>query len=391
MSHNPKDPWVKKAKWLTQALIISGAINIGLLCTFLYFSMSDQKQTLSPLEATPLIEKQNLQTMLHQYSPLSFQELILRLGNKDHIESGFTKRDIALACLVSFHHFNLEKALGGLTLQKRDMAYSDQKRITLYPGLADYQFEAIIHFAKTEKWPLTAEGLFLEIQATKPPYDPSLLETFYLTPEFHFAQLLFTKTGLALKKEHIAALVTSGSWETLSELTQHLRVNAEFSSVERGRFLIQLAEEKSRLAAKILLETDQDYCLKSLPDAQILQLCDLLLDRINPSFLKALLQSPRADAVWKKAATLLYLQAAETPPDTLDLAAAKRRFLELKAEAPLKATAPKTVSAAKTYTVASGDSLWKIANAHKVSVQALKAANNLKTDSLKPGQTLIIP
>ena len=45
----------------------------------------------------------------------------------------------------------------------------------------------------------------------------------------------------------------------------------------------------------------------------------------------------------------------------------------------------------QTYTVKSGDNLTKIATAHGVTVKALRAANGLKTDSIKVGQKLKIP
>ncbi|EAG9815440.1 1,4-beta-N-acetylmuramoylhydrolase [Listeria monocytogenes] len=43
-------------------------------------------------------------------------------------------------------------------------------------------------------------------------------------------------------------------------------------------------------------------------------------------------------------------------------------------------------SNAKIYTVVKGDSLWRIANNHKVTVANLKAWNNLKSDFIYPGQ-----
>ena len=45
----------------------------------------------------------------------------------------------------------------------------------------------------------------------------------------------------------------------------------------------------------------------------------------------------------------------------------------------------------KTYKVKSGDNLMKIAKSHGVGVKALRAANGLKTDQIKVGQTLKIP
>jgi len=53
-------------------------------------------------------------------------------------------------------------------------------------------------------------------------------------------------------------------------------------------------------------------------------------------------------------------------------------------------TAPTSPSTASTITVASGDTLWKIANANGLSVAELKALNNLTSDVIIPGQTLLL-
>lgn len=388
------DSWVKKAKWLTQALIISGTLNVGLLSTFIYLAVKDTNRPLEGkghiVEDLSLSNKPDLQELLASYSRLSFQDLLLRLASNTHVESGYTRRDVALACLVRFHHFDIDRALGGGDPPSREISFTHKEgaetlTLTIFPGLADYQYQAIVQYAKTEKWPLTARGLFFEIQATRPPHDPSLLEAFYLTPEFHYIQLLFSKTSVSLKKEHLAALLGQGGWSTIEETAKHLRENATFTTSERRRFLLQLVTEGSKLAAKILVDADQEYCLKSLDNETVITLCGLLGDRASPSFLKHLLESPRSDAVWQKAAALLYEQAAEEIPSSLDLPSARRRFIELKGQAlppPRKAA---------SYTVVSGDSLWKIARAHNTTVVKLREANSLKSDQLKVGQTLTIP
>ncbi|MGD0016503.1 MAG: LysM peptidoglycan-binding domain-containing protein [Verrucomicrobiia bacterium] len=55
----------------------------------------------------------------------------------------------------------------------------------------------------------------------------------------------------------------------------------------------------------------------------------------------------------------------------------------------LNATA--ATDASEIYVVKSGDSLWKIAQTHRVSVSAIKHANNLAAGSLKVGQKLKMP
>jgi membrane-bound lytic murein transglycosylase D len=55
-----------------------------------------------------------------------------------------------------------------------------------------------------------------------------------------------------------------------------------------------------------------------------------------------------------------------------------------------KSLAENSSSGPKTYTVRPGDSLWIISQKHSLSVEQIKRLNNLNSNSIKPGQRLII-
>lgn len=413
MQRSQDNPWVSRTKWLTQALIISGTINIGLIATFAYFALKDKQQTLA-IELQPAASKQSLITnaqLLHSYSLLPFQELLLRLEDSDHIEEGLTKRDLSLACLVAFHHFNLDKALGGLPLQKRTIPFSNSDGhetidISVYPGLTDYQFLAITQYAKTEQWPLTAQGLFYELKRAASPRDPSLLDAFYLSSEYHAAYTLLTKTGLNLTREQVIDLIAEGEWKTLSDLSLQQRTAMDLTPERRRHFLLAYLNNHSKIAAQLLLDNDLDFVAKRLEDGQILTLLDLYTEK-TPSLeqcAKELLASPRTDAIWRRASSILYACIGEALPEPYDHLAATQRFLPqpkptpepqlviLQTRAAFQApTPPPQKSKKKVHTVESGDNLWKIARKYQVSVDELMRANRMDSEKLRPGKQLEIP
>jgi LysM repeat protein len=67
----------------------------------------------------------------------------------------------------------------------------------------------------------------------------------------------------------------------------------------------------------------------------------------------------------------------------------QKQFLSMSKETD-NITDTQTTKASKIYTVKSGDSLSVIASKYKTTVDAIKRANKLKSDMIKPGQKLII-
>lgn len=408
--------WSHRTRRLTQALIISAALNIGLIATFAYFIMQE-KEDVTNFELQPILQKSetviNHEGLLRTYSTSSFQDLLGVLGDKEHVEQGFTKRDFALACMVAFHHFNLEKALSGPKVSERHVLFTSQEGfekidLALFPGLTDYQYQAIVHYAKTEKWPLTSQGLFFEIQRSSAP-DSSLLETFYLSPEFHAVSTLFAKTDLNLEKQIIVDLIAEGNWKLLDDFTRQQRAAQDLTQARRRTLLLEFLQCHSKVAAKVIIETDMEFALKRLDDAQVLLVLDTLSDK-SPyleNFSKGLLASPRSDGIWKRAASTLYASQGETLPEPYDHTAALKRFVSesishqqsatvAQSEPMVKKMEPdvKVISKGKPkrlHLVQEGESLWKIARRYHVTVEELMKFNNLDSDKLRPGRTLEIP
>jgi hypothetical protein len=407
--------WARRTKWLTQALIISGTLNIGLIATFVYFVLKEKQETLAielkpaPKDASTVITNAQL---LRSYTLLPYQELLLRLENKDLIEEGLTGRDLGLACLVAFHHFNLDKALGGLPLQKRTILFTNNEGqetidVPVFPGLADYQFQAIIHYAKTEKWPLTSQGLFYELKRSPCPRDPTLLDTFYLSPEYRAVDTLLTKTGIHISREQIIDLICSGEWKILFDFTQQQRVFLDLSPDRRRLLLLEYLNHHSKLAAKILLDADRDFISKRLDDAQILTILDLYPDKspVLENCAKELLASPRTDAVRKRAASILFALAGESLPEPYHHQLALQRFLPQFAPKSVEQSLPAMITSTKApipaappakpkkklHTVEQGDSLWKIARKYHVSIEEIMRINHMDTEKLRLGKQLEIP
>lgn len=410
-----ENPWLKKTKILTQALILSSTLNIGLIATFAYFVLKEKQQTLT-LELKPALSEDNsLQPtnveLLRSYCLLPYPELLSRLEDKESIEEGLTRRDLSLACLVAFHHFNLDKALGGLPLQKRSIFFShaaagETLHLPVFPGLTDAQFAAVSHYAKTEKWPFTNQGLFYELKRSAEHPDPSLLSAFYLTSEYHAAYLILTRSGLRMSQEEIAGLVADGSWEQLAELATEQRTTLDLSPERRLAFLLGYLDHHSLKAATLLATYDLASVAKRCSDVQVLTLLDLYTEK-NASFeqfVRELLIAPRTEAVYRKAASMLYHWHGEECKEPYDHIATLQRFLPNAVAKEMPLSSPTLPSPTQTFptkapitskkrmhTVESGDNLWKIARKYKVSIEEIMRINRLESEKLHPGKQLEIP
>lgn len=368
--------FVKKLRILTLALIFSGALNIALFASILFFVLQDQKSTLSvslPVAKEKKREAAN-SDWIAAMEKLSFRELVAFLTDKEMVEEGYTKRDLAVGSLVASHHFNLEKALSAPISQKRMLG-----QIEMYPGLTDEQFEAIIRYAYQEKWPLTSKGLFCLLQKNR---EESLEQAFLITPEFYSLQMLFQKTEAPQENKTLLSLISEGNWDLLERFTSEQAQMLDLSVEKRRRLLLSYLALHSTTAAQLLLDTDFEFALKKLDDKGIIDLISLLKGENEAArrFYAMLLKSPRSDGVW---------QAAKMRLGPQDIAAAAEPAPEV-ARAPERAVEPPVIIE-RVHVVKEGENLWKIARQYKIKVDELVQLNGLEKDRLLPGMSLKLP
>jgi LysM repeat protein len=404
-----EDTWGKKFKILTFSLIASGALNIGLVTAVASLLLSEDKPSGLPGKSKKIaeIEKLTNGAVLQSMSKLSFRELAALLTNRELVEEGYSKRDLALAALTAFHHFHLEKALGGAPTQKRLLAFEGISPIEVYPGLSEEQFDAAVHFAYQEKWPLTSKGLFGLLQKVGLGADDTLREAFAMTPEVYALQTLFQKSGSPQEAQVLIQLITEGNWDLIDRFMKEQSQLLDLSIEKRRRLLLSYLAHQSSTAAYLLLETEPSFVLKKLDDKGVLDLVVLLTHKTEAAaqFCAALLSSPRSDAVLQAAALKLYAFAGEASPAPLDVKAATARFASSLKPAPkgdvAKAAAPSSAPSApaakgkiaggKRHLVKEGESLWKIARQHKVKVDEIVQLNGLEKQTIRPGMNLKIP
>lgn len=433
--------YLKKIRRLSQALFVSGILNIGVLALFSYWVVYERpptpyfelKPATSAQQQRPLADNRGASEVIRGLKGLTFGQLVSKLNSSVLVENGYTERDLALASLVGFQYFDLERALPEQK-QTRQLSFKgrngEEKVLTVYPGLTDQQYNVISRFAKTEQWPLTAEGLFLLLQKQKKTQniDPSLAEAFILTPEFSTLELLFSRNGTGVRKQRLLEIMLEGNWASLRQFVDQQRQLNDLSAARRQKFLLDYIKLGSETAAYLLLETELEFATKKLDDAQVIAILQLLSAKTVESerFAISMLTSPRSTSVLQQASLRLYEYAGESIPKDWNYESSLSRFAPDKlppappvvvpkpvvvakpvAKGPVIAQAApqkpspqkpatakpnkKPAEACRLYIVQEGDSLWKISRRFGVDMEVLKKKNRLQSNSIKPGTVLKIP
>lgn len=453
---------MQQIRRLTQALMVSGALNILLLALFFYWTVKDKPiltaYQLRPADLyqqqAPLADERTAEEVLQGYQHMPLEQLTTKLSNKQLVENGYTHRDLALAAMIAFRHFDLTKSLEGTGSfpPSREFFLSqpsgEKTKIDIYWGFTDNHFEKISDYASREKWPVTSLGLFkmLKEEDSLKKEDPTLSEAFYLTPEFLSVEMLFKRSGAEIEKKQLLQIILEGPWDALNVFATQQKQVQDLSAAKRQQFLLDYIAKGSKTAAQILLKTDSDFAVRKVDDKTVMTLLRLL-DEPTPqakTFALDVLSSPRHDGVRHLAAARLYEYAGERIPTAFTVHDALLRFLNpLKTQQtksvqpPLAYVSPtptrtptprtptrlhtptptpsktptKTPTPSKTpvpthtpyktpspkkpseiiYLVKEGDSLWKIARTFNVDIDDLQNLNNLTSDKLKPGMSIKIP
>lgn len=363
-----QNPFISKIRVLSHLLIVSVGLNIGLFATFVYNYLKLNKEALYHLELPEISLKKEHADLLQTFFQMNFSDLVFELSNQSPISDGYQFRDLALGILSSYHYLDLEKALKGEQLEVREVMFvhtdgGEQFPLTLYPNVKEYQYDLIKSYVNESKYPFTSEGLFAQLKQKKENSPTDLALSFIHTKEFVAIYSFTSRFFEHLAKEQVVLLLLDGSYQDIERFYYLYLENVEKPKEMMRYFLKTYVGYGSKYAASLWLEIDEDYILHQLTNQEIAQLLKLTN---NESFLQKVREGVRSSDV--------------------------RTIAEKKLPEPQKIQEVKPVKRESySYTVKEGDSFWKIAHRHKVSIEEIKAENNMTKDIIRPGQTLLIP
>ncbi|MCH9611961.1 MAG: hypothetical protein S4CHLAM102_04410 [Chlamydiia bacterium] len=388
-----ESPWIRKVRMLTQALVISGALNIGLFSSLVYYATHEKSVDRVVKKGGVMLTETNA-SVLKDYFQLSMHGLISELRNDELLEEGCRRRDMALSCLVDFHFFDLERALPHAHLQKRQLFFvhkegGERFDVSLFPGLREHDFASIIGFAKEEKWPLTPEGLYQRLKVAGESPEVGLKEAFFASNPFRTLFTRFYRIDPNVDRDILLALVMESGYEVIRDFTLKQEEAADFSKEAIVQFLTGCLKGGSSIASTFLIHLDPEFVLKRFDDEQLKQLIDQLafFDSKSIYLLKQIICGVRGDGVRKSAALKLYAIHQQDPPNPYDHEVAVRRFLNIPCfEEDLKQPL------FRTHVVKSGESLWKISKMYRCEIKEIAEANGMAPQAMvRVGQELKIP
>lgn len=394
--------WLQKTRLLTQALILSMALNVGLLVTLgvRAFSYSkgaheDGKHFGYMMQVPP---SSSIASTLKAYFGFSFFQLIDELMNGEYIEEGLTHRDLALSCLVDYHYFDIDRALQGLEIQRRCIRFihheGEEVQLNVFPGLSDQHFTTILRFVMQEKWPLTPEGLFVELKYAEDE-DASLQEALKHTEHFQLVQKLFERAKDPMDDTDLIRLLKEGEWKYLERFVRSQKISIDLSKRMYEAFLMQYLEGGSAAAVMHVIESNLDALFSHIEDnafVKMIESIDIHSDKID-RFLKRMLLSVRSDEVRKASALKLFELNGIHPPSPYDHVRVIEKFLPHSYHIEeVKRETKSALEKLKEHVVEPGDSLWVIAKKYGVSVDDIVRENHLASrHHLRVGMKLIIP
>lgn len=345
---------------------------------------------------------QSSEEVLSEMGKLSFKELIMALECQKLVENGLKKRDFALAVLMRDFSFDLKRALGSTPSDQnlRLLQTKNGEPLVVYANLSDGEQQLLYRFGTGEKWPLTSHGLFTAAMDPRKRIDPSLQQAFSQTQEFQAVETLFNRAKIAVKREDLISLVLEGSWKTLSDFFEGQNELQDLTDPKRQEFLLNYIGQGSSLAALMMVKLDSQFAIKKLDDERLMQILKLLPEESleTEQFARDLLKTPRSQGVLDLSSRLAKEKKAEDvlKPNTSHRKEAlfenslPKQIVKFTPQTP-KVTPKNKEERASVYIVQDGDSLWKIAKKHKVSIDEIRRANCLSSDMLKIGTSLKIP
>lgn len=392
-----KENLLARLRLLSFLFFISGSFNIVLLAFFIYFTLKEHPPApygeRKPVSVAAKEVKLNsvCAELMNRFKRLTFDELVTKLTETNALNHELKERDFALASLVSFYDFDIKKALASFSSPlKQKIIIAGSDRLSVIVGLRDEQFDSIVDFAKREKWPFRTRGLFQLLKKGNIT-DESLIDAFFLTPEFSWTSTLFARAEIAMQPNELLEILLEGDYGLLLTFKERHR-NAKTLSVEdRQQFLIDYVKAGSKSAAHWLLKLDWEYAAHRLSDEIVLTILSLSDKKCEEEkrFASFIAVSPRGKSVRQLAEKRLLEYNGSKP------AIQEKVLTNLKPKDSFPVIAPiKKLNFSqqdRIYVVQEGDSLWKIAKKYQLNVDVVRYYNRLNSDLLQPGTVLKIP